>query len=195
MKLYDFPLSGNAYKARLLLSLANIGHQRQFVDLANGEQKTDSFLALNPAGQVPVLTDNDKVIRGSHGILTYLAHSYAPEYLPTSAEERAEVVEWLGFVNEAINPGVATARLIKLFNANKDHEQAVVFGIASLQHLDTHLQQHDWLVGDHPSVADIAVYPYVRHAEDGDISLADYPAIQAWFSRFEALPGYIRIDQ
>lgn len=195
MKLYDFPLSGNAYKVRLLLSLAGIKYERQFVDLASGEQKSEAFLSLTPAGQVPVLTDSNTKVIGSHGILTYLSYSYAPQYLPNTAAEQAQLVEWLGFVNEAINPGVSTARLIKLFNADKDHNEAVAIGYESLRQLDAHLLTHDWLVGDNPSMADIAVYPYVRLAEDGEVSLAGYPSILKWFERFEALPGYVSINQ
>jgi glutathione S-transferase len=194
MKLYDFPLSGHSYKARLLMSLADIEYQRQHVDLAAGEQKQADFLRLNPAGKVPVLTDDTLVVAGSHGILTYLAEKYAEQFLPETAEEKAQLVEWLGFVCEQVNPGVAAARLVKLFDADIDHAQAVAIGHQSLEKLEQHLQQRDWLVGNKPTIADVAVYPYVRHAEDGEVSLAEYPAIQQWFTRLEDLPGYVSIN-
>jgi len=195
MKLYDFPLSGNAYKARLLLSLANIEHKKHKVDLANGEQKTKDFLAINPAGQVPALTDDDLNIVGSHGILTYLANSYAPQYLVDTPQEKAQVIEWLGYVVAEINPGVATTRLIKLFKADLDYDKAKVIAVSSLEKLNLHLTEHDWLVANKPTIADIAVYPYVRHAKDGDISLLEYTAVLAWIERFETLPGYVTIEQ
>ena len=195
MKLYDFPLSGNSYKARLLLSLAGIDHEKHRVDLANGEQKSKEYLAINPAGQVPALTDGDIIIPGSHGILTYLADRYAPQYLPDSPQEKAQVIEWLGYVVAEINPGVSTTRLVKLFKTDHDYNKAKTTALSSLNKLNLHLIENNWLVANKPTIADIAVYPYVRHAKDGDISLLEYPAVLAWIERIEALAGYITIEQ
>ena len=63
MKLYHFPLSGHAHRARLFFSLINADVEIIDVDLANGEHKGEAFLALNPFGQVPVLVDGDTVMR------------------------------------------------------------------------------------------------------------------------------------
>ncbi len=193
MKLYDFPLSGNAYKARLMLALAGIDYHSQVVNLGAGEQRSADFLKLNPAGQVPVLQDGDTVVAGSRGILEYLAGRYAPEYLPEDTAERAQVVEWLCFVAARIDPGLSTARLIKLFNAERDYAAAEAVALASLLELEERLCGREWLVGAAPSIADIAVYPYVRHAEDGDIALDahQYPNVCAWLLRLESLPGYV----
>jgi glutathione S-transferase len=73
MKLYHFPLSGHAHRARLFLSLLDLPHEVIDVDLANGEHKSPAFLAINPFGQVPVLEDDGVYISDSNAILVYLA--------------------------------------------------------------------------------------------------------------------------
>jgi len=54
-------------------------------------------------------------------------------------------------------------------------------------------KNREWLALDHPSVADVAAYPAIAHAGDGDISLDGFNAIQAWLARVEKLPGFIRL--
>ena len=85
IKIHSFPLSGHAQRVELFANIAGIAHDVINVDLAGGEHKQAPFLALNPAGQVPVLEDGDVVITDSNAILVYLARKYAPNYLPTDA--------------------------------------------------------------------------------------------------------------
>jgi len=72
IKLYDYPLSGHAHRARLFLSLLNIPYENIETDLAGGQHKSPEFLAMNPFGEVPVLVDGDAVVRDSNAILVYL---------------------------------------------------------------------------------------------------------------------------
>ena len=64
-------------------------------------------------------------------------------------------------------------------------------GIAGLEAMEASLTRSSWLAGDRLTIADVACYPYVKLAEEGEVSLVDYPAIQSWLSRVEALPGYV----
>lgn len=57
--------------------------------------------------------------------------------------------------------------------------------------MDAELSQRDFLLGDQPSIADIAHYSYTAHAPEGNVSLADYPHLRAWLARIEALPGFV----
>jgi glutathione S-transferase len=57
--------------------------------------------------------------------------------------------------------------------------------------LDGHLASNDWLAAGRPTVADVACYPYVALAPEGEISLAPYKNVIAWIARIQALPGYI----
>ena len=67
--LYGFPLSGNTHRVRLFLSLLGLDYRERTINLATGEHRRAEFLALNPLGQVPVLTDGDRVLRDSHAIV------------------------------------------------------------------------------------------------------------------------------
>ena len=73
IKLYDFPLSGDAHRVRLMLPLLDLDYERIKVGLANGEQRSEEFLKLNPFHHVPVLEEDGLVIRDSNAIITYLA--------------------------------------------------------------------------------------------------------------------------
>ena len=73
IRIHRHPLSGHAHRVELFANLTGINHELIDVDLAAGEHKKPDFLALNPAGQVPVLRDNDVVLSDSNAILVYLA--------------------------------------------------------------------------------------------------------------------------
>jgi glutathione S-transferase len=76
MKLYHSPVSGNAYKVQLFLTLLGLEHELVPVDLAAGQNRTEEFLRLNPRGQIPVLVDGAATIWDSQAILVYLARSH-----------------------------------------------------------------------------------------------------------------------
>ena len=77
MKLYDYVLSGNCYKIRLLATFLDIDYEAVAVDFYPGrEHKSAAFLKLNPLGQIPVLEDDGLIIRDAQAILLYLANKY-----------------------------------------------------------------------------------------------------------------------
>ncbi|MDH4557538.1 glutathione S-transferase family protein [Pseudomonas sp. BN417] len=190
MQLHDFPLSGNCYKVRLFLGL--IGQQAEVVhvDLPAGAQKRPEFLAINPRGQVPVLVDQGQPVADSQAILVYLARRYAPAWLPEDALQQAHVASWLSYAANEVHQGPASARVFLLFRRPGDLEGAQTKGRQVLELVNAHLADRTWLVGGQPSIADVAVYPYLAMAEEGGLSLAPYPHLQAWFARIHALPGY-----
>ena len=195
MQLHDFPLSGNCYKVRLFLGL--IGQQAEVVhvDLLAGAQKRPDFLAINPRGQVPVLVDQGQPVADSQAILVYLARRYAPTWLPEDALQQAHVASWLSYAANEVHQGPATARVILLFRRPGDLEGAQTKGRQVLELVNAHLAERTWLVGGQPSIADVAVYPYLAMAEEGGLSLAPYPHLQAWFARIRALPGYLELPR
>lgn len=193
IKLYDFELSGNCYKVRLLMSLLGLEHELVPVNLLAGEHKSPKFLQLNLLGEVPVLTDGDLVLADSQAILVYLAKKYGNEaWLPNDAEFLSLIVRWLSIAATEIRQGVATARLFYLFNSKGIDIEAVTEKSAIiLQQLEQHLTDSEWLELGHPTIADVAVFPYVALAADGKISLKPYPQILAWCDRLKQLPGFI----
>ncbi len=197
IKLYGHEISGNSHKARLMLSLLNLKYEWIKVDLMQGEHKLPGYLALNPFGKVPLLADNGMLISDAQAILVYLARQYGGEkWLPQDALPLSQVVKWLSTTAGEVRQGLADARLYHLFGAgtNINIERATQQSEFILTLLEQHLTTRTWLELEHPTIADVAVFPYVALARDGKINLDNYPQVLAWIDRFKQLPGYIPMD-
>ncbi len=193
MKLYGHPISGNAHRAEALLGILGQDFENIVVNLPAGEHKHPEFLAMNPLGQVPVLVDGDVVLRDSSAILIYLARKYdaTNQWLPTDALAQAKVQEWLSVAVNEIARGPFTVRAIKVIGMKADLAEAQSRTDALFSQLfEPHLAAQDWLVGDQPTIADLACYGYIARVTDGDYSLDAYPAINAWLARVEAIDGF-----
>jgi glutathione S-transferase len=192
IELYDFQLSGNCHKVRLMLALTGLPYKVVDVDLTQGEHKSLEFLALNPRGEVPVLRDGDVVVWDSMAILAYLAAKYAPKYLPTDPVGLARTLQWLAVAENELLYGLARARAYFRFRRfTIPLEEAQALGTAGLHVLEGGLTKREWLAADRPTIADIACYPYVRVAEEGEVSLSAFPSVRAWLARIESLPGFV----
>lgn len=192
MKLYHHPLSGHAHRARLFVSLLGLPHDLIEVDLKAGAHKTPEFLALNPFGQVPVLDDDGTVISDSNAILVYLARKSArTEWLPEDLKSAAAVQRWLSVAAGEVAYGPAAARLVTVFGAKFNPDEVIGRAHVLLKRLNDHLTGRDWLVGSRPTIADVAIYSYVARAPEGNVDLSDYPAVNAFLRRVEALPGFV----
>jgi len=195
--LYRHPLSGHSHRVEVFLSLLGLEATIIDVDLANGAHKKPDFLAKNSFGQVPVIEDKqgDELVTlsDSNAILTYLAHTYDKDHtwLPENALEAAQIQRFLSLAAGKIAYGPANARLVNVFGASLDKQAAISASHTLLNQLDAHLEGREWLVSNHPTLADIANYTYLAHAPEGDVSLADYNNVREWLSRFENLPGFV----
>lgn len=194
IKLYGAPLSGNAYKVRLLLSLLGLEFEETDVNLQTGENRTESFLALNPRGQIPTLIDGDVTVWDSQAILVYLARRYGEAWLPVEPAVMAEVMQWLAVAENELLFGLAHARAVKFFGRDYDLASCQAYGHAGLKVLERRLAEHRWLAAAKPTIADIACMPYAALSYMGDIPLDDYPAVRAWIDRVRALPGFIAME-
>ena len=196
MRLYDFELSGNCYKVRLLLGMLGLDYERVAVDSSKGETRTAEFRTLNPRGQIPVLQDGDLRLWDSMAILVYLARRYGdperPEgpWLPSDAEGEARVMQWLALAENELLYGLARARSVRRFDRPFDLAACQAEGRAGLEVLEDRLQDRHWLEGEGATIADIACYPYAALAEEAGVPLAPYPAVRAWLARLAALPAY-----
>ncbi|MBD2260036.1 glutathione S-transferase [Pseudanabaena sp. FACHB-2040] len=193
IQLYGHELSGNSYKVRLLLSLLDLEYEWIQVDLLKGEHKSSEFLTRNPFGQVPVLVNGDLTLADAQAILVYLARQYGGEsWLPVDAVGLSQVVRWLSTAAGEVRQGPESARLYHLFKVTTiSLERANQRAEFILTQLDQHLSQRHWLELNRPTIADVAVFPYVALAPDGQIDLAPYPHVQAWIERVKHLPGFI----
>ncbi len=196
IKLYRHALSGHAHRVELFLSLLDLEHELVDVDLMAGAHKNAEFLKMHPFGQVPVLDDNGVVLWDSNGILVYLARTYGGEaWSLGSAQEEAAIQGWLSIAAGPIASGPATARLVKVFGANLDHDLAKARATALFETMNKFLDGPNYLVGEKVSIADIAAYTYIAHAPEGGVPLDSYPNIQAWISRVEALPNFVGMQK
>lgn len=192
LKLYGYPISGNAYKVRLFLAFLNLPYEAINVDLMAGDTLTPEFKRLNPRGQVPVLCDGDVVIWDSMAILVYLARRYGNgDWLPNDAVEEAQVMQWLAVSENELLYGLARARSTLLLKRPFNLEQCQREGKAGLEVMEQHLADKDWLVTGKPTIADIACYPYVLLAPVGEVSLEPYPNVRQWLARIAALPNWV----
>jgi len=192
--LYGHEISGNSYKARLLLSLLNLEYEWVRVDLMKGEHKSPEYLAKNPFGQVPFLVDGAVQLADSQAILVYLARQYGGEkWLPLDALSLAQIIRWLSTAAGEVRQGPENARLYYLFGATTkiNIERATQKSEFILTQLDQHLSDRPWLEFDRPTIADVAIYPYIALAKDGKIDLDAYPRVLSWIERVKQLPGYI----
>lgn len=191
--LYNMPLALNCYKVRLLMALLKVEYQRRPIDLLKNEHKTPEFLALNPFGQLPVLVKDGLVLRDSQAILVWIARQYGSEtWMPRDPDDEAIVNAWLSAAAFEVRLGPYDARLAKLFpglciNPDTVKERSA----AALSLFEDRLAQRDWLALDHPTVADVAAFPGISQAGDGEISLQPYPAVEAWMNRVRRLPGFV----
>ena len=191
MKLYNLPTSGNCYKVRLFAALAQIPLDIVLVNFAEGEHKRPPLSEWNPLGELPILQDGQHIVRDSQAILVYLAGRCGGlAWWPAHAEGQAEIVQWLSFACNEIQHGLCALRLIREFGADLDKATAKPCAEHTLQLLESHLQNHDWLALERPTIADCAVYPYVLLAPEGGVDLAPWPAILAWMTRIKELPAW-----
>lgn len=192
LKLYEFALSGNCHKVRLFLSILNEVYTAVPVNGSRAEQKSAAFLQLNPFGQVPVLVDGDLVLRDSQAILVYLAtRDPKGRFYPADPTGQARVQSWLSVAAHEMSRGPALLRLHHKFGKVIDLPAAQQVATELLTLVNNTLTVQSWFAGESPSIADIAMYPYLALAHEGLLDLQAYPAIRRWLHAVESLPGYL----
>ena len=195
MKIYGDIYSGNCYKLKLICALLDIEHDWIPVDIMRGETREDSFLALNPNGQIPVcVTDDGEVLSESNAILYYLAAD--SDFWPDNRLQQARVLEWQFFEQYTHEPTIAVARFIKLYQGlpaerEQEYQSKLKGGYRALDLMEQHLSQHAFFVGERCSIADISLFAYTHVAGEGGFELATYGAINDWLGRIRALPGFV----
>lgn len=195
MKLYDFQISGNCYKVRLLLSFLKLDYEKINIDVQNGESQTDEFKKINPRGLIPALIDEDNIIWDSMAILAYLAKRYGDEsWFPQDALNLARVMQWLAVSENELLYGLARARAVLVFKRAFNLAQCQDDANIGLMAMDEHLAGQQWLATQDPTISDIACYPYISLAHEGEVSLDPYPNVRRWLADFEGLPNWVPMN-
>ena len=189
--LYDMPRSGHAHRVRLLLSLLDVEYEQVMVDMTNGEHKTAEYLKLSPLGQVPTLVDGDIVITDSTAALIYLAKKYnATNWLPEDPAGAAAVQRWLSAASGELYRSVVQARAGRQFRREVDFERAEAEATRLFNWMESELDEKKWLAADHATIADVAMYSYLRVADEGELNLSVFPAIIRWLADVENLDRF-----
>ncbi len=199
MRLYHFPLSSNARRARMAAIELGVPVEEVLVDLAKGQQRTPEYLAMNPSGRVPVLVDGDFVLTESHAIMAYLADKSGPTPLyPAELQPRADVNRWLFWSAHHFAPSVAVLnweRLVKgLVGAGapdpKEEERGERLVTDCARILDDHLAKNEWLAQGRLTLADIAVATPLMSTVPARLPIDDRRHLRAWFGRIQELESW-----
>lgn len=202
--------SGSPYAWRVLLAaeLKRIPYESKLLEFSKGDLKTPEFLALSPRGKVPVIRDGDFVLAESMAILAYLDRKVPePPLFGRTAEEAGRIAQTVSEFESYVRESLTV--MMRWVFGDKPRTQEVDDARAKagteLAALDARLARGAWLVGDGPSAADLAWFPWMRtiiragarfEARARELGLlsftADHPHIAAWIARIEALPGYDR---
>jgi len=197
--LHGNSISGNCWKPAMMLHARGLPFRWVEVDILRGESRTPGFLTLNPNGRVPLLQLPDgRLLAESNAMLLHLGEG--SPWIPSDPYLRAKMYEWLFFEQYSHEPYVATVRFWVRY-AGKAQEKAqeiverTVRGHAALGVMEKALAEAPFLVGERPTLADIALYAYTHVAPEGGFSLDAYPAIRRWLDRVRAEPGHVPITK
>lgn len=193
MKLYGF---GPTRSLRALWGLKELGVEFEFVpvNLQAGEHRSPAFLAINPAGKLPVLVDGDLVLPESAAIVLYLAEKYPEKGLmPTNLEQRAQVYRWVLFaMTELEQPLWRMVRHTFLYPENKrlpqDIELAREDFTAMATILERHMEGRQFIVGDNMTVADCVTAYLMDWANERKL-LDGLPNLAAYLQRMYRRPN------
>lgn len=181
----------NGYKASIALEELSLEYSLRPIDLGAGEQKQDWYLAINPNGRIPAIVDHDAddfVVFESGAILTYLADKTG-QLMPTDAEGRSVVMQWLMFQMGGLGPMQGQAHVFHRYFPEKidsvvaryQNETRRLYSV-----LNRRLSESNYLAGDDYTIADIANWAWVSRYEWAGVSLDGLDALQAWHDLIEA---------
>ena len=191
MTLYDMPRSGHCHRVRLFLSILGLDYVKVPTSTRAGKTMPPEYLALNPLGQVPTFVDGDTVITDSTAALVYLAKKYADDgWLPDDPAAAAAVQRWLSTASGELYRGPMSCRAAKQFGRKLDVAAAENWSARLFNWMQAHLENRKWLATDRATIADLAMYSYLRIANEGDLDLAPYPAIVRWLEDVEQIEGF-----
>ena len=177
IKLYGSSAFSRAAIIQFYLEELGIPYEFVPLNLQAKEHRQPEYLALNPMGKVPTITDGALVLSESGAILLYLAQKYDPTY-PKTVEQQAELYQWVLFANSTLVTGVFT-------EANRERELPLL-----MQSLNG-LLQDDFVVGKTFSVADVALGTSLAYLPMAlKISLTPYPGVARYVQKITARPAF-----
>jgi GST-like protein len=199
IEVYSWP-TPNGHKVHIMLEECGLPYRVIPVDIGSGAQFEPHFLALSPNNKIPAITDSDgpdgKPISlfESGAILLYLA-AKTGRFLPEGVREKYTALEWLMFQMGSVGPMLGQAHHFRLY-APEQIEYAVnrytneakrIYSV-----IDKRLAHTTYIAGPQYSIADIAIFPWLRSWKNQGVALADYPHLKGWFDEIAGRPAVQR---
>lgn len=204
MILYEYFRSSAAFRVRIALNLKGLSVERQYIHLANGEQRSDDYRAINPQGLVPFLVDGDLKLGQSLAIIEYLDELHpTPPLLPSDAATRARVRAFAQAIACDIHP-LNNLRVLNYVTGTLGHTEAekntwyqhwIHEGFLALEATLTRRdKQTPYCFGDAPGLADICLIPQVANALRFKCPMASFPIISAIYTHAMQHPAFAAAD-
>lgn len=201
---YSWPTS-NTFKVHIMLEESGLRRgtdwEASAVDIEAGEQLRPQFIRINPNGKIPVLVDSQGpggqpiTVFESGAILLYLADKTG-RMMPDSGQGRYQVLQWLMFQMSGLGPTLGQNRHFRSAAAERI-EYAIQRYTAETRRLfevmDARLAASRFIAGDEYTLADIAIFPGLRHAARNGMDWADFPRLKAWFDTIAQRPAVRRV--
>ena len=190
----------NGHKVHIMLEECGLPYRVIPVNIGAGEQFAPSFLAISPNNKIPAIVDADGPggqpisLFESGAILLYLAAKFG-RFLPDDLRARYEVLQWLMFQMGGLGPMLGQAHHFRIYAPEKvayaierySNEARRLYGV-----LDRRLAKSRYIGCGEYSIADIAIYPWLRSWKNQGIDWVDYPHLKGWFDEIAARPAVLR---
>ncbi|MEP3072856.1 glutathione S-transferase family protein [Maricaulis sp.] len=187
VRIYGDRRSGNCLKVKWTADYLGLDYDWHEIDVVKGETRSDDFLAINPAGQVPCLERSDgRILAQSNAIIFHLARGSA--LIPDDEFDQAKMLEWMFWEQYSHEPFIAVRRFRKAFMNTPDEEiepDLMAKGRRALGVMEMRLLSRDFIVRDQVTLADIALVAYTRVADEGGFDLDEFLGVRAWVARVE----------
>ena len=199
IKVYSWA-TPNGHKVHVMLEECGLAYRAIPVDIGAGAQFQPDFLAISPNNKIPAIVDPDGPdgapisLFESGAILLYLAGKTG-RFLPEGTRQRYEVLQWLMFQMGGLGPMLGQAHHFRIYAPEKlpyaiqryTAEAKRLYGV-----LDRRLARARYIGGDSYSIADIAIFPWLRSWKNQGIDWADHPHLKGWFDEIGARPAVKR---
>ncbi len=193
IEVYSWP-TPNGHKIHIMLEECGLPYNARPINIGKGDQFAPDFLQISPNNKIPAITDPDgpdgKPISlfESGAILVYLAGKTG-KLLPKTDRERYDVLQWLMFQMGGVGPMLGQAHHFRMYAPEKisyaierySNEAKRLYGV-----IDKQLSKNKFIAGKTYSIADIAIFPWLRSWDKQGITLTDYPHLKAWFDAIAA---------
>jgi GST-like protein len=197
--LYSWP-TPNGHKIHIMLEECGLPYRVHPVNISANEQFKPEFLAISPNNKIPAMVDSEgpdgkpMSVFESGAMLLYLAGKTG-RFLGKTDRARYETLQWLMFQMGGLGPMLGQAHHFRFYAPEKvpyaieryTQEAKRLYGV-----LDKRLSQSRYLAGRDYTIADMAVFPWLRTWERQGVQMTDYPAVKKWFDAIAARPAVQR---